>query len=107
MALNWNWDKKIGELEYRNYDGVLQKISIYEGNALMIFIHEWESKYAMYTFFFDKAHLKNIAKECPELFEEWESITLWEINKDLIWACEQMFKCGVNIHFVRRENNNG
>ena len=107
MALNWNWDNKIGELEYLNYNGKLSKISIYQGNALMIFIWETEETYQMYNFFCDKAHLRNVIKECPELFDEWKSITLWELNNDLRWACEQLYKCGVDIHLIRKVKQDG
>ena len=40
MALHWNWDEKIGELLIRQ-DEKEFTISIYKGNALAIFIHEY------------------------------------------------------------------
>lgn len=60
MALNWQWNDKMGEVLYK--DG--SKQNLYEGNALMIALHEYEEngeKYYSLTWFADdKTHLKNM-----------------------------------------------
>lgn len=62
MALNWNWKEKCGE-------AVIQQgekdwtISLYQGNAFLIFIYEYQENgqnmYQLYNFWADKQHMKN------------------------------------------------
>ena len=42
MALNWQWDECFGKLEIENQGDY--KIRIYQGNALAIFLNEWENE---------------------------------------------------------------
>lgn len=70
MALQWDWNKKIGELivdlpcEGKGYGKRNDfTINLYEGNALLIMLHEYKSDtgkdmYDMYMFFVDKTHAK-------------------------------------------------
>ena len=64
MALNWNWDKKCGEMV--TVDPLTGKEftqNLYQGNALLIMISEWKEddvdKYALWSFWADKEHMKN------------------------------------------------
>ena len=41
MALRWQWNEGIGELEIEEQSKA--KIKIYQGNALLIFLNEWEN----------------------------------------------------------------
>ena len=41
MALRWQWNECIGELEIE--DQSKAKIKVYQGNALLIFLNEWEN----------------------------------------------------------------
>lgn len=69
MALQWHWDKKIGEAVFDNIylsDPTKElTINLYEGNALLIMIHEYKDKetnkdmYDMFGFFVDKQHMNN------------------------------------------------
>lgn len=72
MALNWLWSGKVGEAEilrhFKNKNGEektwTQTVSLYEGNAFMIFIYEYKDEdtgkdmYSLYSFFSDKNHAK-------------------------------------------------
>lgn len=63
MSLNWRWNEKCGEAIIED---IMQKKeftkSLYEGNAFLIFISEWEedgqNMYSLYTFFADETHAK-------------------------------------------------
>ena len=66
MALQWDWDEKIGEVTVEEtFNGETRQIveSLYEGNAFLIFINEWEEgekkMYSLCNFFLDKVHAKN------------------------------------------------
>ncbi|MBQ7436129.1 MAG: hypothetical protein IJV30_02240 [Oscillospiraceae bacterium] len=63
MALNWKWDEKCGEAIIRQ-QGKDWTISLYQGNAFLIFLYEYtdeagEKMYQMYNFWLDKQHMKN------------------------------------------------
>lgn len=68
MALQWHWDKKCGEATFRTPTDKTKKgyrdykVSLYEGNAYLIFIYEYkENEKDMYNlkgFFADKAHMR-------------------------------------------------
>ena len=102
MALNWNWDEKIGELLIRQ-DEKEFTISIYKGNALAIFIHEYvnnEGKevYSMYNLFCDKAHFTNCTKDKTWNYaEEWVKVTLWNVPSDFWVILKDLHKRGVEI----------
>lgn len=71
MALNWNFNDKIGEL-YLHYDSPHAPddsgdftYSLYQGNALLIVVAEYKDEqdrdlYAVTNFFLDKEHMKNV-----------------------------------------------
>ena len=102
MALNWNWDNKIGELLIRQGEKEFT-INIYQGNALAIFIHEYvnnEGKevYSMYNFFCDKEHFKNCTKDKTWNYaEEWVKVTLWDVPSDFWVILKDLQKRGVDI----------
>ena len=63
MALNWKWDEKCGEAIIRQ-QGKDWTISLYQGNAFLIFLYEYtdeagEKMYQMYNFWLDRQHMKN------------------------------------------------
>ena len=65
MAIQWHWNEKIGEAVIRQTIGDETKEftkTIYEGNAFMIFLNEWNEdgvdKYSLYAFFADEKHAK-------------------------------------------------
>ena len=102
MALNWDWDKKIGELLIRQ-DEKEFTMSIYQGNALAILLHEYTNKggqevYTMYNFFCDKTHFTNCTKDKSWNYaEEWVKITLWEVTSDFWIILKDLHKRGVEI----------
>ena len=102
MALNWNWDNKIGELLIRQGEKEFT-INIYQGNALAIFIHEYvnsegQEVYSMYNFFYDKEHFKNCTKDKTWNYaEEWVKITLWNVPSDFWVILKDLQKRGVDI----------
>ena len=67
MALQWHWDKKVGEAVfdglYLNDPTKETVVNLYEGNALLIMIYEYKDKttdndmYDMFGFFVDKQHM--------------------------------------------------
>lgn len=63
MALNWDWNKKIGTIDIFNYDEV-RTYQLYQGNAFLIMLWEYEEDgkemWSMHNFFTDKEHAKNM-----------------------------------------------
>jgi hypothetical protein len=66
MALQWNWDKKCGEAVIsctRNDVTKIFNLNLYQGNALLIFLYEFEENGKQYwdmsQFWADKTHMKN------------------------------------------------
>ena len=68
MALQWDWKEKCGEItlvqKYVDAEGAEFKLSLYQGNAFLIMLHEWTDengveKYELAGFFADKQHAKN------------------------------------------------
>ena len=64
MSLNWQWNQKCGTATF--YDNWTEKeftVSLYEGNAYLIFISEWteneRNMYNLYSFWADKEHMNN------------------------------------------------
>ena len=100
MALNWNWDNKIGELLIRQGDKDFS-INVYQGNALAIFLHEFtndegKEAYTMYNFFCDKEHFRNCAKNY-NYAEEWVKLTLWKVPNDMWVLLKDLAKRNVAI----------
>lgn len=62
MSLNWNWNDKMGEVIYEEYNpDHPYKTNIYQGNALMIWCNEFPNNtYTLNNFFADLPHLKNM-----------------------------------------------
>ena len=80
MALNWLWKDKCGEVVRRETFGDETHdftISLYEGNAFMIFVHEYQDKmtganmYELNGFWSDETHMKRMLgldKKWPESY---------------------------------------
>lgn len=92
MALNWNWNEKIGELtitETLNKECREFTYNLYEGNAFLILIREWdedgEKMYSMNSFFLDKTHAKNclgLTKGYNNILDRrYSTVTKIRINK--------------------------
>lgn len=64
MALNWLWKDKCGEATVRFYDGEERTVNLYQGNAFLIFVNEYEENghnmYNVWSFFVDEAHAKRM-----------------------------------------------
>lgn len=65
MALYWEWKDKVGEAVFFNTQTNEEyTISLYKGNAFLIFIHEYKEDgkdmYNMFSFFVDEAHAKRM-----------------------------------------------
>lgn len=73
MALQWDWSAKIGKMTIKQKDKTYD-LNIYAGNALAIFICEYEQngeeRYVLYNFFADKKHCDNIIKSGKRLFSD-------------------------------------
>lgn len=88
MALTWDWKSKCGEAIVKSGDREFT-IDLYNGNAYLIFIHEFEEdgveKYELYSFWADKTHAKRclgLEKDTYNLYAEGHSVvTKFRINK--------------------------
>lgn len=105
MAITWDWNNKIGELQIKQEEKEFT-ISVYKGNALAIFIHEFTNsegveQYSMYNFFCDKEHFRRCAKEF-NYAEEWVKLTLWEVPNDFWVILKDLFKRGVEINLTAK-----
>ena len=62
MALNWDWNKRIGTATIFNYNKEVE-YSLYQGNAFLIMLYEYEEDgkdmWSMHNFLVDKDHAKN------------------------------------------------
>lgn len=96
MALEWKWDKCIGEATFMTgqADNPYLTVKLYQGNATLIFIHEYEENgenmWNMYTFWVSKEHMKNclgLNKGYQNIYKESPcklmSIKLRKDTKDL------------------------
>ena len=96
MALRWQWNECIGELEIENQNKA--RIKIYQGNALLIFLNEWkgengEDLWSMYNFFADKGHFDNCRKDKGYNYAKgWLKLTLWTSKKELFSAIQKLLK---------------
>ena len=110
MALKWDWNKKIGELIIKQDENQFT-ISIYQGNALAIFIHEYKNNegkevYSMYNFFCDKEHLKNCANDKTWNYAaEWVKVTLWELPSGFWPLLKDLHKRGVKIEIINKNED--
>ena len=101
MALRWDWNECIGELEIE--DQGKAKIRVYQGNALAIFLNEWESKdgdslWSLYNFFADKGHFDNWKKDKDTNYAQgWKKLTLWKVPNDFWQILKDLAKRGVEI----------
>lgn len=63
MALHWLWKDKVGTA-YIQHKSIEYQYSLYQGNAYLIFIYEYEeegqSYYQLHRFLADKDHAKNM-----------------------------------------------
>jgi len=66
MALHWDWNKKVGEATFvdtYNGDNREYTVSLYNGNACLIFLYEYKENdtdmWQMSDFWIDKNHMKN------------------------------------------------
>ena len=73
MALQWKWSGKMGKMTIKQKENVYD-VNIYNGNALAIFICEYEQngeeRYILYDFFADSKHCENIVKNGGKLFSD-------------------------------------
>ena len=99
MSLNWNWDKKVGEVTFtQEIDGVKKDFvsNLYNGNACLIMVYEYtdendgKEKYQLTGFFADKTHMKRclgIDKRYKQtlgknMYEDsWDRLTKIRFNK--------------------------
>lgn len=92
MALNWYWENKCGECIIESNTAHIDlennevhdtcTLNLYEGNAYLIFIHEFEqdgkNMYNLWTFWSDKTHMKR----CLGLDKNWKETYGKNIYKD-------------------------
>lgn len=61
--LQWDWDKKVGEVEIYNRDKTVT-YNLYQGNAFLIILYEYKENgkdmYSMHNFFEDETHAKRM-----------------------------------------------
>ena len=93
MSVNWNWNDKCGEFvlsqEFGNGEWKDFTISIYNGNCMAVFLHEFvedgKEKYSFTGFFSDKEHAKNclgLTKGESNIYHNgWQTIKSIRLNK--------------------------
>ena len=94
MSVNWNWDAKCGEFtlnQVMDAEGNRKdfNISIYNGNCMAVFLHEFvedgNEKYTFFGFFSDKEHARNclgLSKGSDNIYDNgWQTITKVRLNK--------------------------
>ena len=103
MAIQWQWENKIGELDIQQGNKKFT-MSVYTGNATIIFLYETKDTWQMYTFFADKHHLMNCIKDKEYDFaSEWRELRLWHKPTPDQWKLiEYLAKRDVNVRFVRK-----
>lgn len=108
MAIQWQWENKIGELDIQQGENKFT-MSVYTGNAMIIFLSETETTWRMYTFFADRTHFKNCAKDPDYNYsEEWTELRLWKKPTSDQWLLiEDLTKRGVNVRFVAKPEQKG
>ena len=97
MAVNWNWNMKMGVITWNNSNTEKVekvKVNLYKGNCLGVVINDYKDKetnkkmYQFVTFFDDIDHLKR----CLGLLKCWDGTTK-NIFKNII------LKVKLNIYF--------
>lgn len=112
MALHWDWNEKIGELQINSY-GEDFTINVYQGNALAIFIHTFfddngTERYNMYNFFCDKEHFKNCVKgKTWNYAEDWKKLTLYRIPSDFWVILKDLEKKGIPFEYIPNNQTKG
>lgn len=103
MAIQWQWEKKIGELDIEQGENKFT-MSVYTGNAMIIFLHETETTWQMYSFFADLTHFKNCAKDSDyDFVSEWRELRLWKKPTSDQWKLiEYLAKRNVNVRFIKK-----
>lgn len=102
MSINWNWKDKIGELEV---SGIHRDIilNIYEGNAVMIFLYEYEEDgkelYQMYNFICDVQHLRRCVANGDGYFADWKELRLHKWSKNIETIASICARAGVRVVF--------
>ena len=94
MALYWDWKDKVGEAIFKNREGTEYTISLYKGNAFLIFINEYKetdengevhNMYNLHSFFCDEAHAKRclgLVKGTDNMFnDDYCRLTKIRLNK--------------------------
>lgn len=107
MALKWQWNECIGELEIENQQ---VPIKVYQGNALLIFLNEWKNEegqnvWTMYNFFADKHHFKNCKEDKEWNYAKgWLKLTLWEVPSDVWQVIKDLVKRGITIEIRSKDD---
>lgn len=78
----WQWSEKVGYATIKHGESRTM-VNLYNGNALLIFVHEYDGLYELYAFFADEEHMANclgLTKGYSNIFidgsSEIEEITL-------------------------------
>lgn len=97
MALQWKWNNKMGSMTVvQTRDGKTHRytVNIYACNAIAAFIQEWKDEngkemYNVWSFWVDKQHVKNIVKNCGNVFCG-ETVTNIRLNMYYKYAAKQV-----------------
>mgnify|MGYP003409815299 CR=1 FL=1 len=64
MAVNWNWNSKMGVITCKNNEGKKYKVNLYQANCLGALIYEFKedgkNMYCFHGFWNDKKKIKNL-----------------------------------------------
>lgn len=91
MSLNWQWKEKRGHIEWeeQEWNG---KTYIYHGNALSIWLNEYDDNtWQMCCFFVDKDHLKRCCNDFI-LFQGIKKVVFYTWDKNNKALAEMLAK---------------
>lgn len=115
--LNWNWNERVGTLEveeYRKDHTDKNTYYLYQGNALLIVMAEWEEdgaeRYTVRDFWTDKEHMKlclGLVKGHNNIHDNWRKITFYKDKirqRDLVTICSALVKAMPSITIEIKEH---
>lgn len=116
MAVRWNWKEKMGEVQYKDpIEPKKHKIDIYDGNCLMVMIHNYKQEnqkmYQFMGFMSDINHLKRCigleknydGKKDNIYLGIWGKFKLNTYYKKTLTIAENLTKAGYKVELYYKE----
>lgn len=109
MALTWEWSKPCGYAYVDLSEGNGETLTLYQGNALLIFMAECADEYQLVGFFANKDHAKNclgLSKGYTRWSLKIRSVTLYPTECDWISIAKLLIKAypDIEVHITPPPN---